>query len=112
MTEQEWLECQDPEKVLAFLSGKINERQLLLICCGCARRALHMMDFKWRKDMEHCELYVDKKITYAEMMRRQGREEEANSPPMEVTVQMTVEGICEYWWLVSGVGGVVEEEKD
>jgi hypothetical protein len=38
VTEQEWLDCLDPEPMLAFLRGRASDRKLRLFCCGCARR--------------------------------------------------------------------------
>jgi hypothetical protein len=37
MTEADWLECDDPEPMLAFLSGQASERKLRLFACVCCR---------------------------------------------------------------------------
>jgi hypothetical protein len=38
MTEAEWAVCQDPEKMLDYLSGRGSDRKLRLFGCGCCRR--------------------------------------------------------------------------
>jgi hypothetical protein len=44
MTEAEWETCIDPQRMLAFLKGKVSERKLRLFACGLWRHArlLHL----------------------------------------------------------------------
>jgi hypothetical protein len=46
MTEQEWLECTDPQKILEFLGRKATDRRLRLFACACARQVWHLLTDK------------------------------------------------------------------
>jgi hypothetical protein len=38
MTEAEWAVCQNPDKMLEYLRGRVSDRKLRLFGCGCCRR--------------------------------------------------------------------------
>ena len=65
MTEQEWLECRDPEKMLEFLRGSAKtpenlERKLRLFGAACCRHIrLLLCDKRSRKAIEMAERFAD-----------------------------------------------------
>jgi hypothetical protein len=44
MTEEEWLACEEPEKLLDFLRGRASHRKLRLFACACCRRLWGLLD--------------------------------------------------------------------
>jgi hypothetical protein len=60
MTEAEWLECADPQKMLEFLRGKASERRLRLLACACCIHIWHLLtDARSRKAIEVAEQCAD-----------------------------------------------------
>lgn len=61
MTEQEWVDCTDPNSMLAFLHNRVSARKLRLFACACCRRIWHLLSSQdsVRKAVEGAELYTD-----------------------------------------------------
>jgi hypothetical protein len=49
MTEREWLECDDPERMLEFLRDRTSERKLRLFAAACCRRIWHLLTDRWSR---------------------------------------------------------------
>ena len=64
MTEQEWLACTDPQKMLEFLRGKASDRKLRLFACACCRRVWNLVTDKYsRKALTIAERYADGEVS-------------------------------------------------
>jgi hypothetical protein len=64
VTEQEWLNCNDPMPMLEYLKEKTSERKLRLFACACCRRIWSALKRGGsRKAVEVCEMYADKLAT-------------------------------------------------
>ena len=60
MTEQEWNDCTDPERMLVFLRGKASERKLRLFACHCCRRFWRFVGEEgYRGALEATERFAD-----------------------------------------------------
>jgi hypothetical protein len=60
MTEADWLACEDPTPMLAFLQGKVTDRKLRLFAVACWRRAPHLLKSKHQqRAIEVAERYAD-----------------------------------------------------
>ena len=50
MTEQEWMACSDPEKMLEFLRGRVSDRKLRLCSVACFRKNWHLLTYQRIRD--------------------------------------------------------------
>jgi hypothetical protein len=88
MTENEWLACTDPERMLEFLKGKVSERKLRLFAAACCRRIWHLIQSKYhRRTVEMAERFADRKAVRIELWEsyqrsiRRGTSEKGNFDP-------------------------------
>ncbi len=60
MTEEEWLECTEPQKMLLLIQGKEHDRKLRLFLVACCRRVRHLLpDDHLREAIEIAERFAD-----------------------------------------------------
>src|SRR5262245_7193945 len=60
MTEEEWLDCTDPEAMLSEILMKSSARKLRLFACACLRRQWDRLpDEDCRTRVEAAELFAD-----------------------------------------------------
>ena len=59
MTDEEWLNCTDPQLMLAFLRGKACDRKLRLFAVACSRRVWNLIDDLGRGAVEAAENLAD-----------------------------------------------------
>src|SRR5947209_5976328 len=68
MTEAEWLSGADPDRMLAFLSGKVSDRKLRLLLCACCRRVWDQLpDERSQRAVQVAEWYADGQVTEYEL---------------------------------------------
>jgi hypothetical protein len=68
MTEAEWLACDDLERMLTFLRGKLTERQIRLMDCACCRRIWNRLtDPRSRHAVEIAEQFADYQASLSEL---------------------------------------------
>jgi hypothetical protein len=60
MTERDWLDCTDPQRMLEFLGGTLSDRRLRLFACACLRRVWSLLvEQRSRAGVEVNERYAD-----------------------------------------------------
>jgi hypothetical protein len=68
MTEQQWLVCEEPQKLLRFLAGKVSDRKLRLYSCACCRRIWHLLKLPAsRRAVDIAEKYADGLVSIREV---------------------------------------------
>ena len=121
MTEAEWLRCQEPRPMLAFLGPKPSERKLRLFAVACCRRVWKRLPPEGQRLVELAEGYADATVTFAELSRAV-REARRNSSRMNLALlaaspdTMTphrAEGVADVaYQVVRAAFGLGMEERD
>jgi hypothetical protein len=69
MTEAEWLECTDPQKMLEFLIERASERKLRLFLCIFCREIADLSRWPEASHGVHCaELFADDQTTLGNLL--------------------------------------------
>jgi hypothetical protein len=69
MTVADWLACADPQKMLAFLGGKVSDRKLRLFSAACCRHIWALLDPIGKQAVECAEQYADGAETAGEQAK-------------------------------------------
>jgi hypothetical protein len=64
MTEAEWLDCNDPKPMLAFLDGQASQRNLRLFAVACCRHIWPLLDDEaFRRAVELSERFAEGQLS-------------------------------------------------
>jgi hypothetical protein len=67
MTEQQWLECSDPQKMLEFLRGKASDRKRRLFAVACCWRVADLLTTSGKAGLQLAEQFADQLINQGEL---------------------------------------------
>jgi hypothetical protein len=67
MTEEEWLGCADPDRMLELIGARASDIEVRLFVCACARRVWHLLTAMEQKNLEASEAYAHGRITLADL---------------------------------------------
>jgi hypothetical protein len=68
MTEEEWLACEDPRRMMEAHGDKISDRKLRLFACACCRRIWRRLcDKRSQSAVLTAELYADSRCSLPEL---------------------------------------------
>jgi hypothetical protein len=65
MTEEDWMECDDPGKMLGFVHGLASGRKLMLLSVACCR-GVDTSSIYYRNELEAVERFADGLLTTTE----------------------------------------------
>ena len=65
MTEKQWRECLDPERMFQFFARAASARKLRLFCCACCRRIWELLPTESRAGVEVSERFADGLVSAA-----------------------------------------------
>src|SRR4051794_20890164 len=88
MDSATWLNCADPEHLLAFLDSSPRNRKLRLWSCACCWRIAHLLSVSSRKAVKGAEDYADGLLGVEELQQvirdaRKGRRGEGRWGSLE-----------------------------
>ena len=69
MTEQEWLDCSEPSRMLEMIHPTASDRKLWLFACACSRLVWHLLEHDWSRDaLIAVERYLEGNLTRFESL--------------------------------------------
>src|SRR5262245_17991708 len=97
VTEQEWVDCGDVEKMLQLLrdSGHVGGRKMRLFACACARRVWRLLDDdRSRRGGDVAERWADRQTRVGEALVAGYRGIVTPSPPFLRCPRLGSAGPC------------------